>query len=97
MTSTERLTDEWDYATPTHHEPTKSPRAVVSVAFSRAEFDAVTAEAQRRGMKLSAYIRETTLRCQPTRPAVSISHSLGGIITGTRTLATRVRILRRQP
>lgn len=84
--------DDWDYDNPTRHAPSKSPRAIVSVAFSRTELEQVTAAARERGMKLSAYIRESALRRQPVRPEPVITHSLGGIIRGTRTLATRPRL-----
>jgi len=89
--------DDWDYDSATCHQPSTSARAIVSVAFSRAEFDVVTAEARRRGMKLSAYIRETTLRCQPLRPETTITTSLGGFMRGTRTQAGRPRLLRWLP
>jgi hypothetical protein len=48
----------------------KSPRAVVSVSFPRDELDCVSAEAQRKGMKLSEFIREAALaRARPTPTA----------------------------
>lgn len=42
-------------------EPVKSPRAVVSVAFARDDFDRVVEHAQRAGMKTSEFIRSTVL------------------------------------
>ena len=39
----------------------KSPRAIVSVAFSRKDFDDVSAYAERHEMKLSEFIRRATL------------------------------------
>lgn len=89
--------DDWDYDNPTRHEPAKNPRAIVSVAFSRAEFDQITAAAKARDMKLSAYIRESTLRCQQPRPEVATPHSPGGATRGTRTQGTKPRLLRWLP
>lgn len=39
----------------------KSGRAIVSVAFTRADFERVAIEAQRRGMKTSEFIRAAAL------------------------------------
>lgn len=61
-------------------EPQRKPRAIVSVAFSRDEFDLVMAEARRRNMKLSAYIRERVLRPAPPHSGVTITTSLDGIV-----------------
>ena len=41
---------------------TRPTRAVVSVAFSRADFDAIADDAERNGLRISEYIREAALR-----------------------------------
>jgi hypothetical protein len=41
----------------------KKPRAVVSVAFNREDFEAVAAFAERAGMKLSQFIRSAAIGC----------------------------------
>jgi len=41
----------------------KKPRAVVSVAFNREDFETVAAFAERAGMKLSQFIRSAAIGC----------------------------------
>ena len=41
----------------------KKPRAVVSVAFNRDDFETVAAFAERAGMKLSQFIRSAAIGC----------------------------------
>lgn len=54
--------DEWsDDGDAELRPPVKSPRAVVSVAFSSADLGRVSTEARRKGMKLSEYIRTAAL------------------------------------
>lgn len=60
----------------------KPPRAIVSVAFSRKDFDAVAAHAERHGMRLSEFIRRATLdRLAPNRREASASVT-GGVQSG---------------
>ena len=51
----------WDMREAVVHQPVKNPRAIVSVAFSRAEFEEVVARAQQAGMRTSQYIRQMAL------------------------------------
>lgn len=51
----------WDDAGGEVLPPVKSPRAVVSVAFSAEDFRRVTEQARRRGMKTSEFIRNAAL------------------------------------
>ena len=52
----------------------KKPRAVVSVAFNREDFETVAAFAERAGMKLSQFIRSAAIRCAEGRMlAVSLT------------------------
>jgi hypothetical protein len=53
--------DQWDNSEVQVHPPVKNSRAVVSVAFSREDFNAVSQEAESRGKKTSEFIRESTL------------------------------------
>lgn len=72
--------DNWEDAG-TVRPAVKSPRAVVSVAFSREDFEAVAAYAERHGMKLSEFIRRAALeRMSPNRRAAVVSVT-GGVQT----------------
>ncbi len=51
----------WDRAHVQRHAPADRARAVVSVAFARAEFEAVTAYAARLGVPVSRAIRDAVL------------------------------------
>lgn len=53
----------WEDLDSTPRPPVKSPRAVVSVAFSREDFGRVVAAAQRHEMKTSEFIRHAALAC----------------------------------
>jgi hypothetical protein len=53
--------ENWDYEHLVIKEPVKSPRVVVSVAFSRNDFTIVSQYAQSIGKKTSEFIRESTL------------------------------------
>jgi hypothetical protein len=53
--------DEWDYSKAERRQGNPDARAVVSVALSRAEFEAIAARARQQGKKISAYIREAAL------------------------------------
>ena len=59
--------------------PVKASRAVVSVAFGREDFERVTEEARRRGMKTSEFIRTAALeRLEGPRVTTRIV-SVGGL------------------
>ena len=51
----------WDIDQAVVLPATQKPRAVVSVAFNRDDFNRVTEAAQRSGVKTSEFIREATL------------------------------------
>ena len=53
--------DIWDIDQAEVRPATHKPRAVVSVAFNRDDFNRVTEAAQRSGVKTSEFIREATL------------------------------------
>jgi hypothetical protein len=75
--------DEWDFENAERREPTRRPRAVVSVAFSRDDFELVEERAKRLGKKLSEFIREASLArargSEPIRPVVTF----GGMSSGS--------------
>lgn len=52
---------QWDWDTTETHTPAKPPRAVVSVAFSRADFERLAAYAHQEGRTVSGAIREAAL------------------------------------
>ena len=51
----------WDFEGAETHPARKNARAIVSVAFSREDFELVCSAAEKRGVKLSALIRAATL------------------------------------
>ena len=51
----------WDMEKAVVHQPVKNPRAIVSVAFSAAEFAEVATRAKSAGLKTSQYIRQMAL------------------------------------
>jgi len=51
----------WDWDTMATHAAAKQPRAVVSVAFSRQDFERLTAYARRDGSTVSGAIRKVVL------------------------------------
>ena len=51
----------WDLDDPQVRPPVKQPRAVVSVAFSRADYEQVVRRARAAGKTTSEYIREAAL------------------------------------
>jgi hypothetical protein len=57
----------------------KSSRAVVSVAFSREDLARIAAEAERRGMKTSEFIRAAALRCVTTPGTLARVVSVTGL------------------
>lgn len=70
--------DRWDFDKAETQEPVRSPRAIVSVAFSRDDFERVAAWAEKRGQKLSTMIREVVLASLPGSSAAGISVSVSG-------------------
>lgn len=65
----------------------RSPRAIVSVAFSRDDFIAVAEYAERHGMKTSEFIRRATLeRLAPIEREAIVSVS-GSVQTGDADIA----------
>ena len=78
----------WDFDKAERLAPVKDSRAVVSVGFRQSEFQTVAAEAERRGMKVSTFIK--TAAIERASPAVSGVHiSLGGVGGGTFAASTK--------
>ena len=48
----------WDFNSVDVHQPVKNPRAVVSVAFSRGDYEIVARGAESSGQRVSEFIRE---------------------------------------
>lgn len=75
--------DEWDFENAEKREPARRPRAVVSVAFSRDDFELVEERAKGLGKRLSEFIREASLARarvpEPMRPIVTF----GGMSSGS--------------
>jgi len=55
--------ESWDWERAQARPGRKKPRAVVSVAFKRDDFETVAACAERAGMKLSEFIRSAAIGC----------------------------------
>ena len=55
--------ESWDWERAQARPGRKKPRAVVSVAFNREDFETVAAFAERAGMKLSQFIRSAAIGC----------------------------------
>jgi len=55
--------ESWDWARAESRPGRKKPRAVVSVAFNREDFETVAASAERAGVKLSQFIRSAAIGC----------------------------------
>lgn len=53
--------DRWDFERAERRSSTRRPRAVVSVAFTRDDFNQVAAVAEALGMKVSEFIRSAAL------------------------------------
>ena len=51
-------------------KPTRKPRAIVSVPFDRADFEAVSLAAERAGLTTSRFIREAALALAITHPSI---------------------------
>jgi hypothetical protein len=66
----------------------KSPRAIVSVAFSREDFEHVADYAKRHGMKVSELIRKATLdQITPDQPRAVVTSVTGAVQTNFVTIA----------
>jgi len=92
--------DEWDSDSAEVRPPSRSARAVVSVAFARDAFDRVADAAEREGMKTSEFIREAALARaahQQRRSRILATsgrgspRGVGGDVTMTRHGANRLR------
>ena len=71
----------------TVHPAAKSSRAVVSVAFSRKDFEEVASFAERHGMKISEFIRRAALeRMSPVATSTVISVT-GSVQTSYATIS----------
>ena len=71
----------WDFEGAETHPGRKNARAIVSVAFSREDFELVCSAAEKRGVKLSALIRAATLA------SMEIPHIRLGDLTNDATSA----------
>ena len=69
----------WDDASLEVRQPTKKPRAVVSVAFPSADFDLISAKAREQGETVSGYIRTAALE-HAKSPVTSIVWSATGSV-----------------
>lgn len=75
--------DQWEEDDGEVHEPAKTRRAVVSVAFSREDFERVAECARGLGMKTSEFIRETALdHARPSRSYHTEVKVSGSVFTG---------------
>jgi hypothetical protein len=61
--------DAWDWEHGELHAPVTNAGAVVSVRFTRDEFDRVAAAAERIGLKLTQFIHDAALAHVEPRPA----------------------------
>ena len=68
----------------------KSPRAVVSVAFTREDFQQVAAYARQHGMKTSEFIRRATLESMSLKRDQAVVGSVRASPTGQRTTSGSV-------
>jgi hypothetical protein len=62
--------------------PVKSPRAVVSVAFSREDFESIAAHAREHGMKTSEFIRRAALNQLAPKQEEALVSVTGVVSTG---------------
>ena len=80
--------DSWDYEHAQRRPRIRKPRAVVSVAFSREDFERVAEHAQRLGMRTSELIRQAALDlAQNTGGQAEVifaSSGLGSVIYSTK-------------
>lgn len=84
----------WDYEKAEKRPGVKTPRAVVSVAFARDDFEQVSKYAERLGMRTSEFIRKAALDVAKHQDKSTVQFtggSLGAsVFTSVRTSATRV-------
>ena len=73
--------DNWDYERPEVREPVKAPRVVVSVAFRRNDFKQVSEYAERKGKKISEFIREAALEKATGQGVSAFAYGSGSIGT----------------
>lgn len=74
--------DTWEDADETVQPAVKTPRAVVSVAFSREDFESIVALAKKSGMKTSEFIRAAAMdKAAPKPREVAIISVSGGVQT----------------
>lgn len=73
-------------------QPTgKAPRAIVSVAFPREDFERVAAQAQLAGMKTSEFIRQAAMeKASPPRHEARVL-AISGHVTGVNIAVTTQR------
>lgn len=64
--------ESWDWEHAQSRAGRKKPRAVVSVAFSRSDFERVAVYAERVGMRVSEFIRSAALGCAEGRYLVVV-------------------------
>jgi hypothetical protein len=55
------IPDDWDFEHAERRRPVRKPRAVVSVAFSREDFERLTEVAEKQGLRTSEFIRIAAL------------------------------------
>ena len=76
--------DSWDDSKLEILEPARRPRAVVSVAFQRDDFELVARQARRSGMTTSGFIREAALnvaKASTTAASIQwIGHTAGAFL-----------------
>jgi hypothetical protein len=90
--------DSWDYERAIELPASKKPRAVVSVAFAREDFERVAMAARRDGKKISEFVRDAAIGqvASPGARATLMVSSAGAgslIVTGGFGPMTRARVL----
>jgi hypothetical protein len=61
--------DSWDWEQGEVHGPAVNPTAVVSIRFTREEFERVATAAERSGRKLTQYVHDAALAQVDAQPA----------------------------
>ena len=74
--------ESWDDDSLVVRQPTKKPRAIVSVAFPSADFELVSAKAREQGATVSGYIRTAALE-HAKSPVTSVVWSATGSVFST--------------
>lgn len=73
----------WGDTEETVQRATKPSRAVVSVAFSREDFETIAESARQQGMKTSEFIRRSALeKAAPSQSGARVVSVSGGVYTG---------------